>query len=235
VLIQTPSGAQILVDGGSFPSRLLTNIGDRIPFYDRNLELLVISQPDEADTSALTAVLQRYEASVVLINGQANLSESYAALESVIARSEVTRVQAGYTINFSDGTVIEILHPQNPPDISDNLNDGVLVLRVTYGEFSFLLPSDLSYEGQHALLASGQWPLADVMQIPQHGTARSLSEEFLAAVQPQVLILQSDKTNRRGDPDSEVLNLLGETTIFRTDAGGTRHLWTDGRTLWTED
>jgi competence protein ComEC len=232
VFIETPGGAHILVDGGRFPSRLLTALGDRMPFYDRTLEMLVITHPDEFDTSALASILKRYNAQLVLTNGQPNLSESYVELESAIAASEVLPVQAGYSVTIDDGTLIEVLHPARTPSLNDNLGDGVLVLRVTYGEISFLLTSDLSREGQFQLLTSGQFPLATVMALPDHATQRSLSEELLAIVQPQAVVIQSDIANRRGDPDRDTLLMLGDIPLFRTDESGTLHFYTDGQTLW---
>lgn len=232
VLLQTPSGAQMLVDGGRFPSRLLTNIGDRLPFYDRTLEIVAITQPDEFDTSALPAVLSRYEAGVVLTTGQPNESDAFALLQTAIAPFEVVEVRAGYEIELDDGTLIEVLHPSEKPLLGDNMGDVPMVLRVTYGDVSFLLPGDLSLSGQGELLSNGEWPLATVMQLPQHGTTRSLSTRFLEIVQPQVVILQSDVGNFRGDPAIETLSLVNDLPLFRTDEGGTLHLRTDGRTLW---
>jgi competence protein ComEC len=141
-------------------------------------------------------------------------------------------MRAGYTLAMSDGTRIDVLHPQAEPQMGDSLDDQTLVLRLTYGDVSFLLTSDLSRAGQAALLENGQWPLASVMQLPQHGAARSLDEAFLEAVQPQVVLLQSDRANRNGDPDADTLAKLDDTTLFRTDEGGTLHLWTDGARLW---
>ena len=106
-------------------------------------------------------------------------------------------------------------------------------MRLSYGDVSFLLTSDLSRVAQRELLARGVWPLADVMQLPQHATARSLSESFLEAVQPQVVVLQSDPANRRGDPDTSTLAMLDASLpLFRTDEQGVLHLWTDGQMLW---
>ena len=86
VLVQTPGGAQILVDGGRYPSRLLTAIGDRLPFYDRELELVVITHPDDFDTAALPALFSRYRAGAVLVNGQTTQSDSADTLREAIAR-----------------------------------------------------------------------------------------------------------------------------------------------------
>ncbi len=231
VFAQTPGGAQILVDGGRFPSRLLTAIGDRMPFTDREIEVLVITQPDEFEIGALAAVLERYDIGVVLWNGQPNQSEAFSQLQAELARHEVVIVRAGYTLNFDDGVRLEVLHPHEQPALTDDIDENTLVLRLGLGDISFLLTSDLSREGQAALMENGQWPLATVLQLPQHGTARSLGDSFLQAVQPQAVLIQTDRANRRGDPDSDILARLDNVPIFRTDEGGTLHLWTDGKTL----
>jgi competence protein ComEC len=235
VLVQTPGGAQVLVDGGYYPSRLLTAIGDRLPFTDREIEVLVISQPDEFDTGALSSVLKRYDVGVALTNGQPNLGPVHTELSSALAEYPVVPVTAGYTVTLDDGVLIEVLHPQRTPSLGDSINAGPVVLRISFGEVSFLLPSDLSREGQEALLKAGQWPVATVLQLPQHGGERSLERDFLEAVQPQVIVIQSDSANRRGDPDPDTLTMLPEDVpIWRTDDGGVIHIYTDGDDLWVE-
>ncbi len=232
VLLQTPGGAHVLVDGGRYPARLLTAIGDRLPFNDRTLEILVITQPDEFNYGALPSVLSRYDIGLVLTNGQPNLSESYKSLQTQLSAYPLVEARAGYTLDIDDGTRIEVLHPQTQPSLTDSLNDSALVLRVSYGDVSFLLTSDVSQDGQAELLSAGQWPLATVLQLPRHGGARSLDSAFLEAVQPQVAIVHADRANRLGDPDPDTLALLGDTLVFRTDVRGPLHLWTDGTTLW---
>jgi len=232
VLVQTPGGAQMLVDGGRFPSRLLTAIGDRMPFYDREIDVLAVTQPDEFNYAALPAVLARYDIGVALVNGQPNLSDAYAELETALASHDVVAVRAGYTLETDDGVLLEVLHPQTAPPLEAALNDGAMVLRLTYGDVSFLLTGDINIDGQIELLEAGQYPLASVMQMPQHGTERALSDSFLAEVQPQLILLQSDIANRRGDPAADTLRQVGDTPILRTDTAGTLHLWSDGRDIW---
>jgi competence protein ComEC len=228
VFAQTPCGAHYLIDGGSFPSRLVTALGDRMPFNDREIEIVAISQPDEANFRALTAVLGRYTAGVILTNGQPNLGDAWIELQEAIGTTEQIAVRAGYRLESDDGVKLEVLHPQTPPALDDNLDDGTLVLRLSFGDLSFLLTSDLSREGQQTLLEDGLLPVAAVLQLPQGGAG--LDETFLSAVQPQVIVLQNESANRRGNADT--LALLGTTPLFRTDQGGTIHLWTDGRSLW---
>lgn len=231
VLVQTPGGAHILVDGGRFPSRLLTAIGDRLPFNDREIEVLVITQPDPFDTSAIAAVAARYDVGVTLTNGQETFDEGILSLLDTLSKGDVLAVSAGYSLDMNDGTRLEVLHPQMKPEAGRSLDENTLVLRLSYGEVSFLLTGDVSAAGQAALLENGQWPLASVLQLPQHGAARSLDEDFLAAVQPQVALLQADPANRNGDPSADTLEILGDIPLFRTDESGTLHLWTDGKRL----
>lgn len=233
-LVQTPGGAQILVDGGRFPARLLTAIGDRLPYYDRELEVLVITHPDERDIAALESVLDRYAVGAALYHGQENDGDAFRRIMAQLARSKTPLVQAraGYQLEFGDGVSIDVLHPQAKPGIADRLNDHALALRVSYGDVSFLLTSDLSAEGQREMLASRYSPAAAVMQIPQHGAARALDAEFVELVQPQVALLQSDIANRRGHPDPDTLDQIDGLPLFRTDEMGTIHLYTDGETLY---
>ena len=234
VLAQTPDGAQMLVDGGVFPSRLLTALGDRLPFNDREIETLVITQPDPNEYGALSAVLSRYAVGVALTNGQPNLSPEFAALQTQLIGTDVVPALAGYTLQVADGVMLDVLHPQSEPNLDDSLDDQALVLRLSYGDVSFLLTGDISVSSQQALLDAGQWPLATVLQLPRHGTLRSLSERFLEAVQPQVALVQADIANQRGDPDPDTLNLLGDVPVYRTDEKGTIHFWTDGNHLWVQ-
>lgn len=251
VLIQTPGGAHMLVNGGRFPSRLLTAIGDRLPFNDQEIEVVAITQPDEFHFTALPSVLSRYETGLVLINGwekshspanksgnslssvgQPNLGEAFARLQVALADRMVIPVSAGYSLTIDDGIYIEILHPQTPPQLGEAYDDKAMVLRVTYNQISFLITGGISTEGQMQLLESGYYPLATILQLPQNATTRSLATAFLNAVQPSTVVVAIDPANLRGDPDVDVLAMLDDTPLFRTDQGGTVHLWTDGKDLW---
>jgi competence protein ComEC len=232
VLVQTPGGAHLLVDGGRFPSRLLTALGDRLPFNKQTIDVLAITQPDEFNTSALFSVLDRYDVGLVLTNGQDNLSPAYQTIEQRLSGKPLAVVRAGYTVDLDDGTHLEILNPAQQPDLGDSLDNNALVLRLTYGEVSFLLTGDLGRDGQNTLLKNGSWPLATVMQLPAHGAIRTLDDDFLKAVQPQAVMVASDPGSRQGALDDTTLSQLGTVPVFRTDQGGTIHLWTDGENLW---
>ena len=224
VLIETPRGAQFLIDGGRYPSRLLTALGDHLPFTDRTIEALFLTQPDATQYNALSAVLDRYAVGVVLDHGQPNLSAEFAALHDQLAGTTELQVSAGYALDSDDGVTITVLNPDHQPGLGESLDDNALVLRLTYGDVSFLLTSELSTEGQQALIKRGEPLAASVLQIPEHGTA--LDGDFLAAVKPAVAVVGA------AHPDLDVLDQLGDVPIYRTDRGGTIQLSSDGHDLW---
>lgn len=230
VLIATPGGAHILIDGGRNPSRLLTALGDRLPFDKRSIDLMIWTQPDEFDLGALAAVLDRYTVGTVIDHGGSVLSEWYTDLVGRIPPENHMHVTAGYSLELSDGVRIEILHPSSPPELGDSLDDSTLVVRLIYGETAFLFTGDLSVEAQAAL--AQQDVSALVMQLPQHGTARSFSRPFFEAVQPGIIVVQVEQDNPRGDPDPDVIDALPQDIpLFRTDASGAIHIISDGAML----
>lgn len=221
VLIQTPRGAHFLIDGGRYPSRLLTALGDRLPFTDQTLEILFLTQPDEAQFAALPAVLDRYAIGVVVTNGQPNLGEAFGELQAKLAAHPEIDARTGYTLDSDDGLHIEALHPLAAPALDDSLDAGALVLRLRYGNVAFLLTSDLSAEGQQALVASGQNLSAAALQVPHE-----LDADFLKAVQPSVAVTQAEY------PNEDDLLALDAVTLYRTERDGAIHLSSDGINLW---
>lgn len=233
VLMQTPAGAQILVDGGRYPSRLLTALGDRMPFNDRVIDTLFITHPDEFDTGALPALLDRYQVGAVITNGQPNATENHQAILERLARQSVpiANVTRGYHLTTGDGVLIEVLSPATQPEIADAFDETAMVLRVTYGEAVFLITSDAGEAVLSDLLTDDMLGHAQVVQLPQHGAPRTLSTAVWERLQAQVAVLQVDISNRRGLPDADILHLLGDMPLMRTDEMGHIHMWTDGKNL----
>ncbi len=230
VLIQSPSGTHTLIDGGRFPSRLLLALGDRLPFNDRTLETVIITQPDEFDYSALPDVFGRYAPQVIITNDHENPGRAYTALQAAWGSTPVTTLTAGYSIQLDNEMRLEILHPLRVPQPVARLNDSSLVLRLSYRDFSVVIPGDASQAAQAEVVSSGVLLQSDVLVLPQHGTVASLNDDFLAAIAPEVIFLQADAANRLGDPNEDTLLKLGDTRLYRTDESGTIHLVSDGFT-----
>ncbi|MFN8531071.1 MAG: ComEC/Rec2 family competence protein [Anaerolineae bacterium] len=231
-LIQTPDGAHVLIDGGRYPTRLLTLLGDRLPFYKRDIDLLAISNPDPNTYTALSEVARRYTIGAAITNGQPNLNPVYADLLNVIGAEHVIAAHNGTAFDLSDGVRVEVLNPLEAPAMGDSFGSTSLVIRIRFGSTAILFPSDLSASAQLNLLDAGIDVRASMMVLPQHGRERSLEPDFLTAVNPAVVLLQYDPANRSGDPAPGTLDQLEGRILYRTDEGGTIHLMTDGVNLW---
>ncbi|MCY3934430.1 MAG: ComEC/Rec2 family competence protein [Chloroflexi bacterium] len=230
IFIQTPGGAQVLIDGGRHPERLLTQIGDRMPFYDRRIELLLLSQTDVWDISALTALLRRYEVGLVASNGRPIEDVALWELREALAQQEMVALRTGHSLRFGDGVRLDVLHPKFTPDREARLDDGVLALRLQYGAVSFLFTGDSSTAAQADWLAELQ-PVT-VLQLPQHGAARSLHDELLSRSAAQYLVLNLEENILGGGPDPDLLaELSAERPLFRTDRLGVVHFRSDGQSL----
>jgi competence protein ComEC len=233
VLIQTPDGAHILIDGGPNPTRLRRAVGDALPFWDRSLDMLLVTQPKTNAINAIPALLDRYEVKLVLTNGQRSDSESYRALENAWQkhRIEVVEVTAGYRIATGDGVLFEVLHPQALPEPDSKPEDTGLVLHVQYGDTSFLLTPDLTAEAEHTIIDQGWYIGSTVLSLPSHGSAAANPQDFLEAVNPQASIVTVEAGNRTNLPAPEVVEQIAGP-LFRTDQHGTVEMVTDGHTLW---
>ncbi|MBL8144906.1 MAG: ComEC/Rec2 family competence protein [Anaerolineae bacterium] len=230
VLVRTPGGANLLVDGGSHPARLLTSIGDHLPFDDREIELWAITQPSLNRIQSAGRLLEQYTVKQVLTNGQPILDGELAAL--LDRAGSGVPLRAGQRVELSDGTVLEVVHPAAAPGETSRQADGALALRLSSGEISILLTGDLSADGQAAMMAAGYGRPATVLQAPAGGAESSLLPELITVTQPQVIIVQT-RGEDSNEPAPETLELLGGIPVYQTGSGGV-HLWSDGRRLWAE-
>jgi competence protein ComEC len=238
MLITTPHGQQVLIDGGPSPSALTTALGREMPFWDRSLDLVVMTHPDADHVTGLVAALDRYRVGGWLDNGLASDDAIYAECLARLEASQVTRcgVRAGDHLELGEGIALEVLHPPPEPltgTAADDNNNSV-VLRLVWEDAEFLLTGDLEAEAEHVLLASGQPLSAGVLKVAHHGSGGSSTVEFLAAVDPAYAVLSVGVDNRFGHPNPAVLERLeelGQVTVLRTDQQGTIEFVTDGQRL----
>jgi len=239
VLITTPRGQQILVDGGPSPAALTSALGRQMPFWDRSLDLLVLTHPDADHMTGLLEVLDRYHVDGWLDNGQPDPGALSAGCLALLERGAVPRypVHAGHRLDLGSGIVLEVTHPPPEPMAGTEANDNSnsLVLRLVWAQTEFLLTGDVEAEAEQLLLASGQPLAADVLKVAHHGSGGSSTAEFLQAVDPDYAVISVGADNRFGHPGQAVLDRLadfGDITTLRTDEQGTIEFVTDGQRLW---
>jgi competence protein ComEC len=239
ILIQRGS-QQILIDGGPSSQIITLALGKVMPFWDRTIELVILTHPHADHLTGLVEVLKRYKVRQVLypdLDYESPLFDEWLAL---IDKKNInyTLAQAGQQIKFSGGVILEVLNPQSPNltgTESDIDNNGV-VLHLEIGEISFLLSADIMSEAEFELMASRANLTSTVLKVAHHGSATSTGEEFLAVINPSIAVISVGEGNPFGHPSLEVMERLkvkvGQENVYRTDENGTIELVTDGERLW---
>lgn len=234
LLIVTPEGRQMLIDGGEEPSLLLRALGEVMPFWDRSLDLVVLTHPDQDHLGGLPELLNRYEVGAILQSGDSSSSALYEEWQATVATEGVTPLiaQAGQRLEPGDGVVVEVLAPRGTPFAATNLNS--VVLEIRYGNFCALLTGDIELESEQRLIAEKALEPCQLLKVAHHGSTTSTSVDFLAQVAPHYALISAGSGNPFGHPSTQVLERLEASgvRIFRTDQQGTIHFWTDGEALW---
>ena len=232
ILIRAPDGRQILVDGGPSPAALLDELGAVLPFWDRSLDLVVLTHGDADHVSGLVPLLERYEVTAAVDGAQPGDRES-AAWMAAIEDAGIPRVTATRGTRLAAGAMmLTVLSPDaRGTGGAWSSNDGSLVLRLDYGETSVLLTGDAEEAAEQAMMAAGLPLDVDVLKVGHHGSAASTSAAFLAQVAPQVAVISVGAENRFGHPSDEVLARLASMQVLRTDKHGRIEVISDGQKL----
>ncbi len=236
ILIETPSGVTVLVDGG--PGRaVLRGLGDELSYRDRTIDLMIMTHPQADHAYGLLDVLARYDVRRVHADTRrASPALAYAWSEALAAEgiaAEPSRV--GQTFDLGDGVLLEVLAPGDATIASASTNDNATVVRLQYGDVSFLLTGDIEAAGETALLDRGIDLGATVLKVAHHGSSTSTSAAFLAAVQPSVAVISAGRDNSFGHPRADVIARLGAYADVYTTAGvGSVRIRTDGARLWID-
>jgi competence protein ComEC len=237
ILIETPRGRQILVDGGHEPSLLNEHLGRTLPFWDRSLDLVVATHPDADHVAGLPGVLERYRVDLLLTDGTPlGFSATYDALLIAADRAgtPIDAADAGQTVSLDEELTLVVLHPDRGQSFEDN--DRSVSLRLTYGEFTLLLTGDAEERAERTMVDSGRELRSLIFKAGHHGARTSSNDFFLASVQPQVVVVSAGADNRFGHPHEESLQRAAAVgaTVLRTDELGTIEVVTDGEQMWWE-
>ncbi len=231
VLIEGPAGHHVLVDGGPSGEAITAALGRNLPFYDRRIDLVVLTHPQADHLGGLPAVLRRYDVGSVLASPIEGDSAAYRAWRRAVNAASVPYVEAvpGHTIDLGDGASLYVI---SAPSEETDPNEGSVVVKLVMGRASFLLTGDIESPREAALVRSGAELQAVVYKVPHHGSDTSTSPAFLAAVDPLVDVISVGRDNRYGHPAGAVLDRLNGDAVFRTDRNGDISVRTDGRRLW---
>jgi len=234
ILVQTPAGHRLLIDGGPSPATLLAALGRHLPFWDRRLDLVMLSHPHDDHLRGLLDLPGRYWVRQVLV---ADLSDPPALHQQWCQQLEeqgipLLQVQQPVQVDFGDGVYMEVLPPR--PLVYESLDETSLVVRLRWREATFLFSGDLEAEELLQFNHAG-WPLdCTVLKVPHHGSEGSVTPELLAVTAPQLAVISVGAENRFGHPAEGTLTCLERAGVrtLRTDVQGTLQITSDGEHYW---
>ena len=245
ILVVTPGGRQLLIDGGADPATTLAALGPRLPPGDRTLDAVIATHLDSDHIGGLLGVLERYRVGVTLQGGVlpegSALYPQWAALLGGRGQ-RVAALSAGHRIALEDGVVLETLYPPPgglPPGVDGSPNNASVVLRLTYGQVSFLLTGDIAADAEEYLAATAGGRLrSDMLKVSHHGSKSSTTPAFLRAVAPWSAAVSAGRDNSYGHPHGEVMarleGIAGPGQVFLTARDGTIEYISDGVRLWVK-
>ena len=237
IYIEAPNGNQMLVDGGPPSGAVLRELGRVMPFWDRSLDVVLATHPDQDHVGGLPSVLARMRIDNVITTENTSDTGAYGAFEKAILEKSPRRILAREKekIILDDGVVFEVLFP-NQNTAGWETNTASIVARLSYGDQSFIFTGDSPLSVEKYLVSKNGGTLhSTVLKLGHHGSRTSSSREFLSAVDPEYAVISAGKDNKYGHPHKEVTDLLTELKIpsISTADRGTIIFRTDGVNLQT--
>jgi len=220
--IRTSSGQNILIDGGP-DERVLYELGKILPWWEREIDLMILTHPHDDHVAGLIKILDKYHVGKVLYNGIVSGSPTYEAFlkklhDKNISTKIITQVQK---IRLDNECSLDLIYPRF--DISNqenkNLNNTSIVSRLDCINQDFLFMGDAEKEVEEELLASQEEISADILKVGHHGSETASAEDFLSRVSPRTAIISVGAENSFGLPDLQIIRRLERLGIEvrRTD------------------
>ena len=244
-ILITKHETQILIDGGPNGS-VISCLSRHMPFWDRRIEMVVLSHPDADHASGLVDVFRAYSVSHFLENGDEKDTSVYKKLMDLVENSGAVQVLAKRNDRFQYGGVyFDVLHPQanvlgrgdsRIAHSKDSANNNSIAMKMTFGEFDALLTGDIEDAISDLVADTSVVDNLEYLKVPHHGSKNGLSEKLLNEVNPELAVISAGRNNRFGHPHQEVLEMLGrgvsrnaQIKILRTDEIGDVVIETDGK------
>ena len=234
--IETPQRHQILIDGGP-GSVILEKLGKSMPFYDRTIDLIILTHPEFDHLSGFNEVLKKYKVSNILWTGIVRDTAEYKEWEKLIEeeKTEIFIAKAGQKILWESETnnYMEVLYPFENLEgkVFEDSNNTSIISKLVFGKNSFLFTGDAYKNVEGELINKKAEIDSDVLKVSHHGSKTSSSEEFIKSVSPQIAVISAGIGNKYGHPHQEVLELLEKygIRVLRTDEDGDIKIISDGK------
>jgi competence protein ComEC len=233
IFVETPTGHQILIDGGP-SSKIIEKLAREIPFWDRSIDLIILTHPERDHITGLLEVLKRYRVENILWTGIVRNIPEYKEWLNLLEkeRANVKIARAGQKISCKNCQwEIEVFYPfENLEGMEfEDSNDTSIVSKLIFGNFSFLFTGDI-YKDVEEILSLTNFDLnSKILKVAHHGSKTSSSEKFLEKVSPEIAVISVGE-NKYGHPHRETLETLKKygIRVLRTDLNGDIKITSDG-------
>lgn len=237
IFIETPQLHQILIDGGP-GSIILEKLAQEMPFWDRTIDLIILTHPDRDHIFGLIEVLKRYKVENILWTGIVRDTSEYKEWKKLIGdeKAKIKIAHSGKIVKWSKSNDIDqylaILYPFENLEGKEfkNINNTSILAKLVFGKNSFLFTGDVEKLVERELIARKVEIDSDILKVSHQGSKTSTSKEFVEAVSPKMAVISVGKENKYGHPHQEVLEILAkyDIKILRTDQNGDIKIVTNG-------
>ncbi len=226
VLIETPSGRNILINGGPSLSSLSDALGRRVSPIDRSLDWLIVASTNNNQLSSLPRLLDRYPPKNVLWSGNQQASFSSRDLDKWLTDHSipVTQASEGQALDLGQGATLKVL----------SVSPLGATLLIEWNGFRALLPIGENFDTLDQLEYGNAVGPVTVLSLAQSGYAPLSPVDWIDNLNPQMTVINVASDDKDGLPDQETLDALGSRSLLRTDQNGWIEITTDGKDMWVQ-
>lgn len=217
IFIETPERFQVLIDGGPGLA-VLEKLGQEMPFYDRTIDLIILTHPEHDHLFGLLEVLKRYEVKNILWTGIIRDTAEWEEWKRLIEQegADIIITEAGQRIVLQKEPLIylDILYPFENLENQETkyTNNTSIVANLVFEDVSFLFTGDIEKEVERKLVEQNVDLDSDVLKVSHHGSKTSSCSEFLEIVSPELAVISVGENNY-GHPHPDVLANLEKFDI----------------------
>lgn len=229
-VIITPNKKVMLIDGGNNDDegRIVSYLND---LGVKKVDILIGTHPDADHIGGIDAVIDTFDIGKIYMPKVERDTQTFESVLLSIQNKglKVTTAKAGLTLDLDTNVNVKMIAPIGT---DSDANEMSAVVRLVYGNHSFLLTGDAGHSSEQKLINSGETLKSTVLLVGHHGSDYSTSQAFLNAVKPVYSVIQVGK-NSYGHPTPEVLSRLNNagSKIYRNDTDGTIVFTTNGSNI----